>query len=584
MKTRKKNLYEEESPAIAIPNSLAITDNVASTQLITTLIDELSTPSRINVKTERVQQLFDELKSHTIEFILVSSTDDTFIYRHPDHTDQQVTYRKNANGSWDIFPGPGVDCIIPDDTQRQLVIIQKGQPQFYGTGPFPMVRVDPTSIRPAPEKRTRKPAEAKAHSTNLEAEPTPSNTASNPFPEYNIKEVCTRVHKEALQRIETQFSPHFVAIYRIPTGSQDAFKTIIEKLRHTQCPKTFSMDMARAMSMLTQQDAMLPPALGSLPHTKGQHWYSWFQADHGHAIGMELSQTKQLQLLVPQALSHEEYAVFSIHKNDALSPGEVLYLGKGGNTQLVTKSCFPEGTPQLSTDVRILDHEQEQTYLSASRAEVDSYIKNGLPAIHHRAYTQPKQSRLIQSPAPSLQNNRDETFTGKIKLSREKSASILGLPSNIKISPSSLYELRCAFNDEHCWGSDFDETHATVYVLQKRGVAFAEKELSGTLIIEVSGNPGDDDYSIRIRCGYKAEGIEKVSDVDATITVHHKGQEFRATVKDTNIIFDASATNTPYLKSCWSEIMCVEGCCGNYSETNQHEMLHPSTGRQRDAF
>ena len=67
MKTRKKNLYEEESPAIAIPNSLAITDNVASTQLITTLIDELSTPSRINVKTERVQQLFDELKSHTIE-------------------------------------------------------------------------------------------------------------------------------------------------------------------------------------------------------------------------------------------------------------------------------------------------------------------------------------------------------------------------------------------------------------------------------------------------------------------------------------------------------------------------------------
>ncbi len=597
MSKRKKGPYfsyvDEESLG-ASPYNPVIPDKIVSTPLIRQLITELSAQSNDSPQTDRVQTLFEELKSSTIDFVLVSQTDTKIVYRHPEHSNQYVEYRKNSKGHWEIFPDPGVDCIIPDAARGQLIIVNNGQPQFYGKGPFPKIHSD--SIRTVPFYSQSSSINPREHDSDDGFDPIP-DAKTNPlltgaisaqpdlstvkFPELNIGEICTQVHSEALRRIEKQFSPHFVAVYRIPPDKQAEFKKTMLKLQHTQCPKTFSMDMARAIGMLTKNDAILPPALGCLPHAEGQNWFSWFQANENHVLGMKLSQGENLELLVPQALNQEEYAVFSFHKNHSLSPGEVLHIAKGGSTQLATRSHFPDGAPRLSTQLHILNENQERLHLEASRAEVNRYIEIGLPKESHQAPIRPVKSSQIYSPTHQ-ENSGDASFSERIKFEREKSASILGLPDNIKISPSSRYALHCSFKDDQCWGNKFDYNSATVYVLQKRGVTLAGDDLSGTLIIEVAGNPGDADYTIRMRCGFKAEGKDEVSHVDAAVTVVHKGKEFTATVKDKEITFDKTAEATPFKKNCWPQIMCISGCCGNYRKINRQNIMKPGSDLQRN--
>lgn len=519
----------------------------------------------------RKHALFANIHSKSIPFHTVERGDGFIVYGDPsDPTNpaKQIRYELDKEtGKWRILPGPQANAIIPDAANNQLVCINGGEVNAYGTsGLFDVI-------------------------------PSPAPALNNHPSEAELKQQDNVLLQETAKRYEEKFGPHPVFIFEVTPENITAIETLHKVLNSITCAKQRGKFVGEFITQ--QKHRLLLDPMEMLPYTDVEgNWYAW-----KNGIGLRSTPGPTLQVVTPEATQGKSYAILTCHTNleeVGLAGVQLLHLKADGTTTYVANTSYKnrQDVPQLSREVIRLPETMIQHHLACAKDSANAFLQG-------KSYTAPSASQVeakpspapISPPAPAAKPVIGN-FTARI--ANKNTPPALTLPGNMIVTgeDGTPFDLHCTFkqrvhtetlpNGEEktygCRNDEFDPYDATVYVLKKRGTAFnpdSAKDQTNAVILEVRENP----HEIRIRSGTReARGGTPKGAVKATVTFTKEGKHFQATLTekengDEAITLDTSPTS-PFKEGAFTGFMCVGGCCELYSPENQASMHNPSPQQQ----
>lgn len=537
------------------------------------------------------KQLFQTIREKSVDFIVMSRTSEKVVYGDPydpENPEKQIEYRWNAQTkAWKIIPGPKANAIIPDERSNQLVTVNAGKAQSYGTGKAFEIG---TAVVNESEQVQRKSAFSERTEERGTAKP----------PKDEHESIDSRLRQGSKQLITQKMGAHRLYAFSVPEGKKGDLQHYAGQFANESCERgrsTLLGDIVR-----TFQATEHPEVLETLCYTdKAGNWYVWKELGSDGKLGLKYKPDGTIDVLLPEKSTRGEHLVFLGHKDvgeSGFAGGQLLYLKKDGSVGFAANSNYE--TPKFSRNVeRISEQEMEQHIINA-RQSAQAFLEGR----HFIAEVVQPGVRITERKEPVISRQRKEVV-GSVTARLEEQRTVKpkpGLPENIKVTGlngAPVFEMHCAFRQEVFKVDKVEEDPETkqkkivqeeqgpidtegsryaanVYVLKRVGSDIS-KDRSNALIIEIS-----DTGEIRFRSGWTGDNF-----VQAKITVNKNGKEYVAKVgtKDgwINHDFDEQSDGTPFRSSNDAGFMCVRGCLGSiYEETNKRIIENPALAKILD--
>ena len=554
-----KTLHESQSKGHSQPKESKL--SITTPDSRTSSSSELLTNKQVLTK-----QLFQTIREKSVDFIVMSRTSEKVVYgdpSDPENPEKQIEYRWNPQtNAWKIIPGPKANAIIPDERSNQLVTVNAGKAQSYGTGKA--FEIGTVTVNESEQVQRKS-----AFSERTEER----GTAKLPKDEH--ESIDSRLRQGSKQLITQKMGAHRLYAFSVPEGKKGDLQHYAGQFANESCERgrsTLLGDIVR-----TFQSTEHPEVLETLCYTdKAGNWYVWKELGSDGKLGLKCKPDGTIDVLLPEKSTKGEHLVFLGHKDvgeSGFAGGQLLYLKKDGSVGFAANSNYE--TPKFSRNVeRISEHEMEQHLVNARQSaqaflEGRQFIAEVVqPGVRVTERKEPVVSRQTKEVVGSVTSRLEEQRTAKPKP---------GLPENIKVTGldgAPVFEMHCPpFKEPGCFDENFDQYEATVYVLKKVGSKI-DKDKSNALILEVRDNG-----EVRLRsgtCGEKA--------VKAKISIQHQGKEFVALLDENDgsaiQTYDKDASNTPFRESGHPTFMCVRGCCGHYTEDNKRLIENPALAKE----
>lgn len=500
-----------------------------------------ATPSKELFTNKQVltTQLFQTIREKSVDFIVMSRSSEKVVYgdpSDPQNPEKQIEYRWNPQtNAWKIIPGPKVNALIPDEKNKQLVTINAGKAQYYGTG------------------------------KTFEIETMTLNKSKH-------DSIDSRLLQGSKQLINQKMGTHRLYTFSVPEGKQGDLQHYAQQFANERCERgrsTLLGDIIRTFQLNEH-----PEILETLCYTdKAGNWYVWKELCGDGKLGLKYKPDGTIDVLLPEKYTGGEHLVFLGHKDvgeSGFAGGQLLYLKRDGSVGYAANSNYE--TPKLSDNVERISKQEMEQYLENARQSAKAFLEG-------RQFI----AEIVQ-PGIRTTERKEIVFPGDAKevvgrvtarLEEQRTTKpTRGLPDNIKVTGldgAPVFEMHCPpFKEPGCLDEDFERYEATVYVLKKVGSKI-DKDKSNALILEVRNNG-----EVRLRSGTCGDTAVK-----AKISIQHKGKEFIAFLHDdATQTYEKDAVDSPFRESANPTFMCVRGCCGHYTEDNKRLMENPALAKE----
>jgi hypothetical protein len=562
------------------------TFNEAQASLARASRDEDSSKVDLSNKQNLTKQLFKTIKQKTTNFKEMSRSQNKIVYgdpSDPENPEKQIEYHWNAvTNSWKIIPGPKANAFIPDETHNQLITINAGKAESYGTGRFFEVGTQ-QAVQEAKEGRM----------------PSVQDMTS----------LDDRIREANKKLISQKMGQHRLYAFAVPGNKEVDLSHFMSTFPSETCNSGRSILLGDILSSFKPGE--LPNALETLCYTdKSNNWYVWKSIGKDGKLCIRYNSNGTLDVLIPDKSFNNEHLVIIGHKNigpGGFAGGQLLRVKKDGSVEFQRNSDYT--TPSFSGKAIRLSEQEITQHMGNARQAANAFLAGNefvaeaaLATSHAKersksvadslvlesASSSPKKQPLARAAAHKeslkLQPRQKAVALATSRLEEQRAANPkLALPDNIKVTGldgAPVFELHCPpFREKGCLDENGKPYEATVYFLKRTGSDVKAHKSNG-VIIEVREKP----YEIRLRSGWEVD--DETHSVTAKVTVKHCGKEYSATLGEDDDGYPTrskieEASDNP-LKNPGKgkeNFMCIRGCCGHYSENNKRLMENPALAR-----